>query len=102
MDIAASGAKDGSTPLRPLVRRLGPPLLIGAIFGAALLALHHLAQGLDYQSIAAQIRAFDPSRVFGAILLTFGSFAALMGYDRSALHYVGRQAPAERVDQPPE
>jgi phosphatidylglycerol lysyltransferase len=81
--------------LRLLIRRIGPPLLIGTIFGMALLALYHLAQGLDYQSTVDQIRAFGWGRVSLTILLTFGSFAALIGYDHSALRYVRRQVPAK-------
>jgi phosphatidylglycerol lysyltransferase len=97
MTPAVSADGEGKAPPRSLIRRFGPALLIAAICATALPALYHLAQGLDYQATVDQIRAFGWSLISLAILLSFGSFAALIGYDHSALRYVGRRVPAKIV-----
>jgi phosphatidylglycerol lysyltransferase len=97
MMMAVADAGNGNTPRRSLIRRFGPALLTGTVFATALLALYPLVQGFDYQATVDQVRAFGWSRLLRSILLSFSSFAALIGYDYSALRYVGRQVPAKII-----
>src|SRR5262245_60999744 len=73
------------------------PFVTVAVFGVALwllghtLAVHRIDDVLDY------LGRLPPYKVTGAILLTAASYITLVGYDLSALHYVGRRLPLRDV-----
>ncbi len=69
-------------------------LAIGALLAVA---LHGLWHELRYDEIVAAIEATPGLRIALAILATAISFAALVGYDASALRYVGARVPARTV-----
>jgi phosphatidylglycerol lysyltransferase len=73
----------------PMLRRLLPAVLPVLVFSVALFALHRLAGEFHLRQVLAAFRGIEPGRVAIALLLTAGSYLALMGYERMALRYAG-------------
>lgn len=75
--------------LRPLL----PYIVTAALFGAGAFALYRLLAPVDLRSVLTHARA-TPWHILGlAMLTTFASYAALIGYDRSALRYIEKDLP---------
>ncbi|WP_121631707.1 bifunctional lysylphosphatidylglycerol flippase/synthetase MprF [Tropicibacter alexandrii] len=74
------------TPLLPYFITVG-------LFGAGAFALYHLLAPVDLRSVMTQARA-TPWPILGlALLTTAASYASLIGYDWSALRYLGKSLP---------
>lgn len=74
----------------------GLALLIGVLLFEA---LHGLTRELHYAAIVSAIRETTPAQQWLAILATALSYAALTGYDWSALRYVGAVLPYPVIAQ---
>ena len=77
-------------------QRVLMPLLSLALFLAASSAIYHLLQELDVNRMLAEVRQFSPGQLGLALLMTAASYTVLIGYDWSALRYIG-QAMAFRT-----
>lgn len=75
------------------LRRALPQVVAGAMLIAGLVALGNLASGLDPAAVTAQLAATPPAALALALLATFASYAALVGYDWTALGALGRRPP---------
>ncbi len=66
------------------------------IAGMAVFALHILSQELDYNAVASALAATGWDTLAMAVLATTVSYAAMIGYDLSALRHVGPVPPVPR------
>ncbi|WP_425073590.1 bifunctional lysylphosphatidylglycerol flippase/synthetase MprF [Sagittula sp. S175] len=86
-------SEDTGTTLWQRVKPLTPYLVTIALFAAGTWALYHLLAPVDLRSVMTQARA-TPLPVIGlALLTTAASYATLIGYDWSALRYIGKSLP---------
>jgi phosphatidylglycerol lysyltransferase len=67
------------------------------LFVLALLALHRLLRDVQYRELLAQLHEVPWSAVVVSMAATAVSYAALMGYDWSALQYLGQRVPGGRL-----
>ncbi|WP_081689073.1 bifunctional lysylphosphatidylglycerol flippase/synthetase MprF [Inquilinus limosus] len=91
----AAGVSDGAA-LRPMRQRLKPALLTIVtllLFAGAAYAIRQELAAMSWHELIVRIRALPWTSVGLALLGTIGSFIALMGYDWSALRYVGARVP---------
>ncbi|MBI3618541.1 UPF0104 family protein [Candidatus Peregrinibacteria bacterium] len=73
---------------RALLRRL--PSLVGLVlFVIAILVLRHELRGQHLSTIVRMMRSVPGSHLLLAMLLSFGCYLALTGYDALALSYLG-------------
>ncbi|NDW60084.1 UPF0104 family protein, partial [Yangia sp. PrR004] len=79
------------------VKPLLPYIVTAALFGAGAFALYRLLAPVDLRSVLTQARATPWHILALAVLTTFASYAALIGYDRSALRYIGKDLPGPVV-----
>jgi phosphatidylglycerol lysyltransferase len=79
-----------------VVRRV-MPLVVIAVFGAALWLLAHQLASHRIDDILAYLARLPQAKLAGAIVFTALSYVTLVGYDLSALHYVGRRLPLRDV-----
>jgi len=63
------------------------------LFGLGLYALNHLLSSVDIKAVAVQIKATPWSTLALALLTTLAAYLALVGYDWSALRYIGKPLP---------
>jgi len=79
-----------------LKRFFGPGVAV-LVFGAALWVLYRELQSFRYEDVVQYLATLSP----GSLLLAFGltalSYAAFIGHDALALHYVGHPLPYRRV-----
>lgn len=75
------------------LRRSFPILLGIGLFGLGLYALYHLLRPVDPADVMAHIRATPWHSLIGAVLATAVGYAALVGYDVFALHFIGHRLP---------
>lgn len=75
--------------LRPLL----PILLTAALFAGGAYALYHLLKPVNFRDVMTQIRGTPWSIIALALLATTGGYAALIGYDWSALRYIKKKLP---------
>jgi hypothetical protein len=72
-------------------------LAAGLVMAAmALFALHHLSEELDYNAVATALAAKSWGTMAAAVLAAALSYAAMMGYDLSAVRHVGPVPPVPR------
>jgi uncharacterized membrane protein YbhN (UPF0104 family) len=64
-----------------------------ALFGAALLALHHILAEVHLADVFARFRGTPLTSVLLALACVAGSYFALTGYDVLALRYLGKLTP---------
>ncbi|HMU89234.1 MAG TPA: bifunctional lysylphosphatidylglycerol flippase/synthetase MprF [Pseudomonadales bacterium] len=84
----------------PLLSRLKPHLfsLISlGLFIAALWAIHHMLAGITSAHLLEEIGSLNRQQIGLALFFALASFVALMGYDWSALNYIGQRLPASTV-----
>lgn len=74
-------------------QRHGSALLVFSLFIIGLVVLYRILHQVDIHSVHAQLKALPPSKIQLAILFTLLGYAALLGYDWSALRYLGRKLP---------
>ena len=74
------------------------PILLGlALFGLGVLALYHLLRPVHPADVISQIKATPWSVLFTAFGATLLGYVALIGYDWSALRYLGKKVPLHIV-----
>jgi phosphatidylglycerol lysyltransferase len=69
------------------------PLVIIAVFIAALWLLHRSLDDSRLHEVLGYIRALSPGHIVAALLFTIAGYVALTGYDVLALRYVRRPLP---------
>ncbi|WP_368484398.1 bifunctional lysylphosphatidylglycerol flippase/synthetase MprF [Pseudooceanicola sp. HF7] len=70
-----------------------PFLLTAVLFAAGGLALYHLLEEVSLREVMTTLRATPASAIALAILCTVAGYGALVGFDWSALRYLGRRLP---------
>ena len=79
--------------LSGLATRHAGPLLGAVLFALALVAIRALMRDVDIGHIGQALLGIPETMLCAAALSVIGSYAFLVGYDASALRYVGRQVP---------
>ena len=73
------------------LKKYGPSLAIFLVFIAGILVLSRTLHQTSLQDIYARIQALPSGKILLAMLFTLMNYAALTGYDWSALLYVGKK-----------
>ncbi len=96
---AEAEARGGAAPSswQSRLRTLLPVLLGIGLFVAGALALAHVLGPVDMRAVIAEARAKPPGDLLAAIATTAAGYGALIGYDWSALRYLGRHVPLRAV-----
>jgi phosphatidylglycerol lysyltransferase len=68
-----------------------------ALFGVALLWLHHVIGQYRWRDIVAHMRAIQTSQLMGAVLLTAAGYGSLTLYDALGLRFAGARVPYPRL-----
>ncbi len=79
------------------LRKHAPVIVTLLLFALGLYALHHLLAPLDFDEVLASIRATPPQTYLLAIGATAVGYTALIGYDWTATHYIGKELPLPSV-----
>lgn len=90
MDHAQTSAEFG---IWQRVRPLLPYVLTAALFALGAFALYHLLKPVDLKQVMTQVRATPWHIIAGALLAMITGYCALIGYDWSALRYLGKKLP---------
>lgn len=89
---------DATTPGRLRALRHVLPLLLGlGLFALGVYALYHLLKPVRAADVIAQVRATPWTTLLAAFAATAAGYAALIGYDWSALRYLGKKVPLRIV-----
>ncbi len=96
---AEAEARGGAAPSswRSRLRALLPVLLGIGLFVAGAIALAHVLGPVDMRAVIAEARAKPLGDLLAAIATTAAGYGALIGYDWSALRYLGRHVPLRAV-----
>jgi len=70
-----------------------PYLIVAALFAMGIWALYHLLTPVNLKEVMAQVRGTPLHIIVFALGATAVSYAALIGYDWSALRYLGKSLP---------
>ncbi len=74
------------------------PVALGlGLFALGVYALYHLLRPVRAADVIAQVRATPWTTLLTAFAATAASYAALIGYDWSALRYLGKKVPLRAV-----
>jgi len=85
--------KAGTSRLRHVV-----PVIVGlGLFALGVYALYHLLKPVKAADVIAQVRATPWTTLLAALAATTAGYAALIGYDWSALRYLGKKGPLRIV-----
>ncbi|WP_415183443.1 bifunctional lysylphosphatidylglycerol flippase/synthetase MprF [Phaeovulum sp.] len=88
---------DATTPVNngwwQRVQPLLPYFLTAALFALGAFALYHLLKPVDLKQVMTQVRATPLHIIVLALLAMLTAYAALVGYDWSALRYLGKKLP---------
>lgn len=79
--------------LRDQVRHWLPYLVGAAMFAIAIWVLHSALRRYHLADLHAELAEVSTHRLVMAVLFTFASFAALVGYEWSALGLIGKKLP---------
>jgi uncharacterized membrane protein YbhN (UPF0104 family) len=79
--------------MRARAQRVLPFLVGAAMFGVAVWVLHSALRRYDLADLHAELVSLTLHQIGLALLFTFGSFLALIGYEWSALGLVGKRMP---------
>ncbi len=94
-DESAAGTPSPATPGK---WRQALPVILGlGLFGLGVFALYHLLKPVHAKDVIAEIRATPWSDLFVAFGATALGYIALIGYDWSALRYLGKKVPLRIV-----
>lgn len=80
-----------------LLRHVLPVLLGLGLFALGIYALHHLLKPVKAADVIAQVRATPWAVLLAAFAATTAGYVALIGYDWSALRYLGKKVPLRIV-----
>jgi len=70
------------------------PVVLGiGVFVLGVMALNHLLKPVRIADVFAQVRATEPATLIAATAATTAGYIALIGYDWSALRYLGKKLP---------
>lgn len=75
------------------IRPVLPYVLTAALFALGAFALYHLLKPVDLKQVMTQVRATPWHIIAGAFLAMITGYCALIGYDWSALRYLGKTLP---------
>ena len=75
------------------IRPVAPYVLIVGLFALGAFALYQLLRPVNLRDVMAQIRGTPWHIITLALLATMAGYAALIGYDWSALRYLGKKMP---------
>jgi len=84
-------------PNLALLRRHAALIVTAILFVAGAYALYRLLAPLDMRVVLGQLRAVPPHIVIGSLAATAIGYAALVGYDWSAMRYIGKTAPPSSI-----
>ena len=79
--------------LRARLQRIAPYLVGAVMFGVAVWVLHSALRRYDLADLHSELATLTANQIWLAILFTFASFLALIGYEWSALGLVGKRMP---------
>ena len=74
-----------------------PYIIVISLFAAGLYALDKLLAPVDLRAVMQQVRATPPATLAISFAAMFGAYAALIGYDWSALRYIGKTLPFRTI-----
>ncbi|WP_378212545.1 bifunctional lysylphosphatidylglycerol flippase/synthetase MprF [Aquicoccus sp. G2-2] len=74
-----------------------PYVLTALLFALGTYALYHLLRPVDLKQVMTQVRGTPPHIIALAVLATLVGYTALIGYDWSALKYLGRKLPLPTI-----
>ncbi|MBX6322948.1 MAG: lysylphosphatidylglycerol synthetase family protein, partial [Rhodospirillaceae bacterium] len=84
------------TPDRTTLKRIAAAAATVLLFLLAIFAIGRMLHAVHYRQVAAELEHLPAAKILAAIAATTASYLTLIGYDWSALRYVGaRLAPAE-------
>ncbi len=95
MDSLAQGSQPQGIVAR--FRSALLPLISVIVFFLALAAIHHLLHEVSYAKLKAELASLNWTQIGLSLAFTAGSFFALIGYDWSALSYLGQRLPLKTV-----
>ncbi|KEO55031.1 bifunctional lysylphosphatidylglycerol flippase/synthetase MprF [Thioclava pacifica] len=90
----------GSAPTRSRLgglRHVLPVVLGLGLFGLGVYALYHLLKPVKAADVIAQVRGTPWTTLLAAFAATAAGYVALIGYDWSALRYLGKKVPLRIV-----
>lgn len=79
------------------LRRVLPVALGLGLFALGVYALYRLLQPVTPADVIAQVRATPPATLLAAFVATAAGYVSLIGYDWSALRYLGKSVPLRIV-----
>lgn len=82
---------------RARARRLMPYLVGAVMFAVAVWVLHRTLSRFHLGDLRAELASLDAYQIALAILFTYASFAALVGYEWSALGIIGKRLPLRQL-----
>jgi len=74
-------------------KKHGSNIIIFLFFGAAIVVLYQITRQVHLHDVYRQMRAISANKIMLAFLFTVLGYAALIGYDWSALRYIGKKLP---------
>lgn len=75
------------------IKPIAPYLLTAGLFILGAFALYHLLKSVNFKDVMAQVRGTPWHIIALSLLAMFTGYAALIGYDWSALRYIGKKLP---------
>lgn len=75
------------------IRPFAPYVLTLALFALGAFALYHLLRPVNFKEVMTQVRGTPFHVIVLALLAMLTGYAALIGYDWSALRYLGKKLP---------
>ncbi|MGI9482757.1 MAG: hypothetical protein ACR2OR_10425, partial [Hyphomicrobiales bacterium] len=74
-----------------------PAFLVLVIFTLALIAIHHMLATVKFEDVVAEFRSISLLAVALAVLATILGYLSMVGYDWTALRFIGREVPLPSV-----
>lgn len=84
-------------PRRAALKKHGPVLITVLLLAAGFYALYKLLAPLDFQEVLVSIRATPTHTYVLAISATVVAYCGLIGYDWSAIRYIGKRLPLPSI-----
>jgi|TARA_R100001143_G_scaffold20371_2_gene21879 phosphatidylglycerol lysyltransferase len=82
-----------STGIWTRIKPIAPYILTAGLFALGAFALYHLLKPVSFREVMDQVRGTPWHIIALALLAMFTGYAALIGYDWSALRYIGKKLP---------